>query len=112
MGWTAKPPPPTLLLKHDFNCFFDYGLFARHYFWYRDTIILVENNLVFELNGALVRSSGELLYESHSTDLVEGETKAPTQDFIPRSISDFLIDLTTGIGNIPALSTAPAPRRP
>jgi hypothetical protein len=73
---------------------------------------LVENNLVFELNGALVRRPGELLYGSHSTDSVEDETKAPTQDFIPRSISDFLVDLGTGVGHIPALSTAPVPRHP
>jgi hypothetical protein len=112
VGWTSKPLQPTLLLKHDFRCFFNYGFFALHYFWYSDVIILVENNLVFELNGALVRRPGELLYESHSTDSVENETKAPTQDFIPRSISDFLVDLSTGIGNIPALSAAPAPRHP
>ena len=85
-----------------FFCHFNSGFTPVHYFWYYDTISLVEDNLVFELNGALVRRPGELLYSSHSADSIEAETKPPTQDFIPRSVNDFLIDLAFGNENASA----------
>ena len=91
------PPaaPPTLRLRHFMNCHFNSGSTPVHYFWYYDRISLVEDNLVFEFNGGLARRPGELLYGSHSMDLLEEDTKPPTEDFLPRSISDFAVDLAS-----------------
>jgi len=91
------PPtsPPTLRLHHFMNCHFNSGSTPVHYFWYYDRISLVEDNLVFEFNGGLVRRPGELLSGSHSTDSLEEDTKPPTEDFLPRSINDFAVDLSS-----------------
>ena len=91
------PPaaPPTLRLRHFMNCHFNSGSTPVHYFWYYDRISLVEDNLVFEFNGGLVRRPGELLSGSHSTDSLEEDTKPPTEDFLPRSINDFAVDLSS-----------------
>jgi hypothetical protein len=102
VGLAATAAQPAVRLRHFVFCHFNSGFTPVHYFWYYDTISLVEDNLVFELNGALVRRPGELLYSSHSADSIEAETKPSTQDFLPRSINDFVIDLAVGSGNAPA----------
>jgi hypothetical protein len=116
LGLVEKRGEPTLLLHHVFKCHFDYGLTASrgrsplNYYWIFDTISLVEYNLVFDLNGTLVRRPGELLYSYHSARTLERDIRPPTQDYFPLSISDFLVDLTVSNGNTPPISAAPSPR--
>ena len=75
-----------------------------------DIISLAEQNLVFELNGEAVRKAGELLSSVHHTYMLEKDMEAPTENYFPRSITDFLVDLATGRGNIPPIAAAPVSR--
>ena len=110
VGLTETRGEPTLLLSHDYNCYFTYGLRQTHYFRVFDIISLVEQNLVFELNGEVVRKAGELLSSVHHTYMLEKDMESPTESYFPRSITDFLVDLATGRGNIPPIAAAPVSR--
>jgi hypothetical protein len=70
------------------------SLFDRcHCFHIVDGISLVENNVVFPLNGKWLRKQATLLYSYHTARDLEGDIKPPTQDYLPRQINDFLLDL-------------------
>jgi hypothetical protein len=117
LGLVEKRGEPTLLLHHVYKCHYDYATKASrgrdplHYYWIFDTISLVEYNLVFELNGTLVRRPGELFHSYHSVRTMERDIEPPTQNYFPRSISDFLVDLAVSHENIPPISAAPGPRQ-
>jgi tRNA A-37 threonylcarbamoyl transferase component Bud32 len=70
----------------------------------------VEHNLVFELNGQVVRKAGELLSSLHSAYMIEKDMESPTQNYFPRGINEFLVDLATGRGDIPPIAAAPERR--
>jgi hypothetical protein len=119
VGLTETRGEPTLLLSHDYNCYFTYGLVQTHFFRVFDIISLVEHNLVFELNGEVVRKAGELLSSVHHTYMLEKDMasssstetmESPTENYLPRSITDFLVELATGRGNIPPIAAAPVSR--
>ena len=118
VGLTETRGEPTLLLSHDYNCYFRAGFTPLHFFRVFDIISLVERNLVFELNGKVVRKAGELLSSVHHTYMLEQDMassstetmESPTENYFPRSITDFLVDLATGRGNIPPIAAAPVSR--
>ena len=107
VGLTDQRGEPSLLLDHWYDCYFTYGLRKTHYFRIFDTISLVERNLVFELNGEVVRKAGELLSAYHHTYVLEKDMESPTQKCFPSGITDFLVDLAFGNGNAPPIA---APR--
>jgi hypothetical protein len=110
VGLTEKRGEPTLLLWHWYDCYFTYGFTPIHYYRLIDTISLVEHNLVFELNGQVVRKAGELLSSLHSAYMIEKDMESPTQNYFPRGINEFLVDLATGRGDIPPIAAAPERR--
>jgi hypothetical protein len=106
VGLTDTRGEPTLLLSHEYDCYFTYGFTAHHYFRVFDIISLVERNLVFELNGEVVRKAGELLSAHHHTYMLEKDMESPTQNYFPRGITDFLVDLAFGNGNAPPIAVS------
>lgn len=106
VGLTETRGEPTLLLYHGYDCYFMYGFTPIHYFRVFDTISLVEHNLVFELNRQVVRKPAELLSSSHSAYMLEKDMESPTQNYFPRSMSDFLVDLGTGRGDVPPIAAS------
>jgi len=99
VGLTEKRGEPTLLLWHWYDCTYTSGFTPIHFFRLVDTISLVEYNLVFELNGQIVRKAGELLSSLHSAYMLEKDIEPPTQNYFPRAITDFLVDLAVGRAN-------------
>jgi hypothetical protein len=106
VGLTDTRGEPTLLLSHEYDCYFTYGFTAHHYFRVFDIISLVERNLVFELDGEVVRKAGELLSANHHTYMLEKDMESPTQNYFPRGITDFLVDLAFGNGNAPPIAVS------
>jgi len=111
VGWNESREPSGLRLDHYYLCYFNYGLHPTHYFWLLDTISLVESNLVFELNGQLYRRPGELISAIRGVHKLEADMDSPMGDYLPRSVTDFLIDLAFGGRAAPAISAAPATDR-
>jgi hypothetical protein len=71
----------------------------------------MEQNLVFELNGGVVRRAGELLSSvHHGYVLAERDMGTSSESFFSRVITDFLVDLLSGRGNIPPIAAAPVSR--
>ena len=108
VGLTDQRVESSLMLTHAYDCYFTYGLRQTHYFRVFDTISLVERNLVFELNGEVVRKPGELLSAYHHTYVPEKEMESPTEKYFPQGITDFLVDLAFGNGNAPPIAAAGA----
>ena len=107
LHWTVPQQPPTISLKHFFSCVYAYGAPPR-YFALSDSISLREANLVFPLNGRLVRKWTSLVTAHHEQYALEDDFASRLDDFLPRNIQDFLADLV--LGN--SADTPPIPMRP
>jgi hypothetical protein len=95
LHWSEPQQPPTITLKHFFSCVYAYGAPPR-YFALSDNIYLKEANVVFPLNGRLVRKSATLVTEHHEQFALENDFAGRLEEFLPRNIQDFLTDLVLG----------------
>jgi hypothetical protein len=95
LHWTDPQQPPTISLKHVFSCGYAYGAPPR-YFVLSDDIFLTEANVVFPLNGKLVRKWTSLITAHHEQFALEDDIASHLDDFAPRNIQDFLTDLVLG----------------
>jgi hypothetical protein len=95
LHWTAPQQPPAISLNHFFSCVYAYGAPPR-YFALSDNIFLREANVVFQLNGKLVRKWVSLVTAHHEQFALEDDLGSSLADFIPRNIQDFLTDLVLG----------------
>jgi hypothetical protein len=93
--WTDPQQPPAISLTHFFSCVYAYGAPPR-YFALSDVIFLRESNVVFQLNGKLVRKWVSLVTAHHEQFALEDDVASRLDDFIPRNIQDFLTDLVLG----------------
>ena len=113
LHWTDPQQPPAISLKHFFSCVYAYGPPPR-YFVLSDSISLEEANVVFQLNGRLVRKWVNLVTAHHEQFALEDDLASRLDDFLPRNIQDFLTDLVLGnssdVPPIPAGSNASAAR--
>jgi hypothetical protein len=107
LHWTNPQQPPTISLKHFFSCVYAYGPPPR-YFALSDNIVLREANLVFPLNGKLVRKWGSLVTAHDEQLALEGDVESRLTEFIPRNIQDFLTNLV--LGNSPDVPPIPSGR--
>jgi hypothetical protein len=96
VGLVETPEEANLELRHVYDCQFTYGVTAAHYFRIIDTISVIENNVIFDLNGNWVRRPGLLLFSYNTGRKIEYDFVPPMQDYLPSSITDFLLDL---VGN-------------
>jgi hypothetical protein len=114
LHWTDPQQPPTLSLKHFFSCVYAYGAPPR-YFALSDSIFLTEANLVFPLNGKLVRKWVSLVTAHHEQFALEDDLASRLDDFVSRNTQDFLTSLVLGnssdIPPIPSGSAPPAGRQ-
>jgi hypothetical protein len=115
LHWTDPQQPPTLSLKHFFSCVYAYGG-APRYFALSDSIFLREGNVVFPLNGRLVRKWVSLVTAHHEQFALEDDLASRLDEFLPRNIQDFLTDLVLGnSSDLPPIPSGPQPavgRRP
>jgi hypothetical protein len=115
LHWTDPQQPPAISLKHFFSCGYAYGGPPR-YFALSDSIFLREANVVFQLNGKLVRKWVSLVTAHHEQFALEDDIASRLDDFVPRNIQDFLTDLVLGnssdVPPIPSGSNPPAARAP
>ena len=115
LHWTDPQQPPAISLKHFFSCAYAYGAPPR-YFALSDSIFLREANVVFPLNGKLVRKWVSLVTAHHEQFALEDDLANRLDDFVPRNIQDFLTDLVLGnssdVPPIPSGSDPPAARAP
>ena len=95
LHWTDPQQPPAISLKHYFSCAYAYGAPPR-YFVLSDVIFLKEANVVFPLNGRLVRKTVSLATAHHERFALEDDFASRLDDFFPRNIQDFLTDLVLG----------------
>ncbi len=95
LHWTDPQQPPAISLNHYFSCAYAYGAPPR-YFALSDDIFLREANVVFQLNGKLVRKWVSLVTAHHEQFALEDDVANRLDDFIPRNIQDFLTDLVLG----------------
>lgn len=96
LHWTgAQQPPPAVTLKHFFSCVYAYGA-PPYYFALSDNIYLKEANLVFPLNGRVVRKSASLITAHNEQYALENDFANRLNDFLPRNIQDFLTNLVLG----------------
>ena len=96
LHWTDPQQPPAISLKHFFSCVYAYGAAAPRYFALSDSILLEEANVVFPLNGKLVRKWVSLVTAHHEQYALEDDLASRLNDFLPRNIQDFLTDLVLG----------------
>ncbi|HEY7392714.1 MAG TPA: hypothetical protein VH640_29610 [Bryobacteraceae bacterium] len=109
LHWTDPQQPPTISLKHFFSCVYAYGAPPR-YFALSDNIYLREANLVFPLNGRLVRKWASLATAHHEQFALEDDVASRLGDFLPRNIQDFLTDLVLGnSSDVPPIPSGPNP---
>jgi hypothetical protein len=115
LHWTDPQQPPAISLKHYFNCGYAYGAPPRYYVL-SDSIFLSEANVVFQLNGKLVRKWVSLVTAHHEQFALEDDLASRLDDFVPRNIQDFLTDLVLGnssdVPPVPSGSNPPAARAP
>jgi hypothetical protein len=113
LHWTDPQQPPAISLNHFFSCVYAYGAAAPRYFALSDSISLREANVVFQLNGKVVRKSVSLVTAHHEQYALEDDIASRLDDFVPRNIQDFLTDLvlgnSSGVPPIPAGSSRPRP---
>jgi len=95
LHWTDPQQPPAISLKHFFSCAYAYGAPPR-YFALADTIFLKEANVVFPLNGRLVRKWVSLVTAHHEQFALEDGIASRLAEFLPRNTQDFLTDLVLG----------------
>lgn len=95
LHWTEPQQPPTLSLKHVFSCVYAYGAPPR-YFALSDNIYLKEANVVFPLNGRLVRKWASLATAHNEQFALEDGIANALSDFLPRNVQNFLTDLVLG----------------
>jgi len=107
LGWVDTQGQAALKLKHAFWC---YRKWPPDYFWLVDIISLTERNVVVELNGQLVRTAGQIFSSHRSMISVASEIETNMQEFLPRSISEFVTDLVLGNPNMPVVAVPPDPR--
>ena len=116
LHWTDPQQPPALSLKHFFSCVYAYGAAAPRYFALSDVIFLREANVVFPLNGKVVRKWVSLVTAHHEQFALDDDIAGRLDEFVPRNIQDFLTDLVLGnsadVPPIPAGSSPPAARAP
>jgi hypothetical protein len=106
LRWTDPQQPTTLSLHHFLSCVYAYGAPPR-YFAFFDNIFLKEANVVFPLNGRVVRKWVSLVSAHHEDYALEDDFAGRQGDFIPRNIQDFLTDLVLGNSS----GAAPPPGR-
>jgi hypothetical protein len=106
LRWTDPQQPPILSLHHFLSCVYAYGAPPR-YFAFFDNIFLKEANVVFPLNGRVVRKWVSLVSAHHEDYALEDDFASRQGDFIPRNIQDFLTDLVLGNSS----DAAPPPGR-
>jgi hypothetical protein len=92
----VEKPDSNVELRHVYNCQYTYGLTQTHYFRLFDSISVIENSVVFDLNGNWVRRPGLLLFSYNTGRKIEFNFVPPMQDYLPQHITDFLLDL---VGN-------------
>jgi len=95
LHWDNMQQPQTVELVHWYSCTYAYGAPPR-YFDLTDRIYMLESNVVFELNGKLVRKRGEIRAVEHQKLALDETIKDTLKEFIPRNIQDFLTDLALG----------------
>jgi hypothetical protein len=95
LRWTAPQQPPTLSLKHYFNCAYAYGA-PPGYFVLSDSIYLREANVVFPLNGRAVRKLVILATARHESFALEDGIGNTLNQFLPANIQEFMYDLNPG----------------
>ena len=118
LHWTAPEEPPSLTVWHYYSCVYAFGAPPR-YFQLLDRIQVLESNLVYELNGKLVRSRGAIGEQHHETIALENDAGDRSDDrmglFLSRNVTEFLTDLVLGNGQndrgtpVGALSSGSAP---
>jgi hypothetical protein len=95
LRWTAPQQPPTLTLKHNFSCSYAYGA-PPGYFVLSDSIFLNEANVVFPLNGRLVRMLVSLATAHHQSYALEDGIAGALNQFLPTNIQQFMYDVNLG----------------
>jgi hypothetical protein len=109
LHWAEPQQPPTISLKHFFSCVYAYGAPPR-YFALSDSILLEEANVVFPLNGKVVRKLVDLVTAHHEQYALEDDLGSRLDDFLPRNIQDFLTDLVLGnSADVPPIPSRPNP---
>ena len=94
-GWTRSQDPPPITLFHGFACLpAQPNQFAfPSYYRLSDEITLVEPNLVFELNGRLVRKPCVIAQADRIKIATKADLEPLFQSYIPRSILEFSTNL-------------------
>ena len=83
LHWTDPQQPPAISLNHFFSCVYAYGPAPPRYFALSDSIFLKEANVVFQLNGKLVRKWVSLVTAHHEQFALEDDLAGRLNDFIP-----------------------------
>jgi len=111
-GWVRSEDKPPVTLFHGFACLPGENNLPP-YFRLSDEVTLVESNLVFELNGRLVRKPA-VIFQTHRIKVAtKNDLNAVFQGYIPRSILEFVTNLKLGDQPLPVVKPlAPAPSAP
>jgi formylglycine-generating enzyme required for sulfatase activity len=107
-GWVRSEDHPSVTLYHGFACLpastNQYSF--PDYYRLSDEVSLVESNLVFELNGRLVRKPA-VIFNHHRIKLAtKADLNAVFQGYIPRSMLEFTTNLRLGDQPLPVVATA------
>jgi hypothetical protein len=94
LRWTAPQQPPTLSLKHYFNCAFAYS--TPFYFVLSDSIYLLEANVAFLLDGRVVRKTVSIATSRHEDFALEDGIGNTLNQFVPTNIQQFMYDVNLG----------------
>lgn len=74
------------------------------YVWLWDFVSLNERNVVFELNGRLVRMDVTIFSTNRMAIALEAQIESTLQDYLPRSILDSLTQIVLGNPQVPVIA--------
>jgi hypothetical protein len=103
-GWVRTQGESAVALSHQFWCTPAGKYSFPRYFQLMDNIQLMESNLVFDLNGHPVRKRAEIFSSHRMMVAVPDELSATLQGYLPRSITEFVTNLTLGNQTVPEVA--------
>lgn len=89
-------------LTHTFGCYRKHAMLD--YVWLWDFVSLNERNVVFELNGRLVRMDVTIFSTNRMAIALEAQIESTLQDYLPRSILDSLTQIVLGNPQVPVIA--------
>lgn len=102
LGWVDTHGQAAVSLTHTFGCYRKHAMLD--YVWLWDFVSLNERNVVFELNGRLVRMDVTIFSTNRMAIALEAQIKSTLQDYLPRSILDSLTQIVLGNPQVPVIA--------